>query len=380
MSCSTTETESVKLKGGNWLPGVKSGIERRLNASGNDKKTAVFDFDNTIINGDIGEAVFEDLVNREIIRMNENRLALSPSFSYNDEFVSINSSSDFLDYYDKLLNLFSGTSDATPYASAYAWAVNIMTGLSLDLLIESTGSIINGVSDTSGFESISSKTSLRPEMIDLIARLIEANTEIIIVSASNVWSVRHYILKHINPILESEYNLRGIEPANIHGINTLLLDKRDGRFYKDEYLVRVNESYANLEHDELTYFEITSQLNYPVPSYYGKRAVIDKYVAAEEIFLIAGDSPNDIPMMQMADNKLWIARLEKPNYQKIFIEAFRDGTENNFVQPVIKNNHTGFLNSGADLEEEFSGKNGVPVEIIESLQHLREAEFISNFK
>ena len=51
-------------------------------------------------------------------------------------------------------------------------------------------------------------------------------------------------------------------------------------------------------------------------------------------------------MMKFSENRLWIARLEKPAYQRVAIRAVK-GTETSrwIFQPVLNKSHPGFVST-----------------------------------
>jgi phosphoserine phosphatase len=156
-----------------------------------------------------------------------------------------------------------------------------------------------------------------PEMIDLIGTLKLYGYEVNIVSASNVWSVRWLVINYLNPLLQDEYGDNiVISPQDVYGMNTLINDNTTQRLYKDEQLLH-SQNYRNLNSFEIEKYTLTSLINYPATSYYGKAATILKNISLDKIFLVAGDSPNDFAMQRLAENVLWIARLNKPEYQRL---------------------------------------------------------------
>ena len=181
-----------------------------------------------------------------------------------------------------------------------------------------------------------------PEMVELIGELLRHGFDFWVLSASNVWSVRWMILKALNPLLRERGIPTGVRPDRVVGISTLLSD-RAGKLHKDPLLVRENPAYATLDPKTLRKFRLTSRLCFPVSTYSGKVAWIYDAIGTRP-YLCVGDSPGDHPMLGFSEHRLWIARLEKPAYQKALVElAKRRGRDRWIVQPVFSVEHPGFI-------------------------------------
>jgi hypothetical protein len=188
-----------------------------------------------------------------------------------------------------------------------------------------------------------------PEMVELLARLLQHQFDVWIVSASNVWSVRWMVVKAL-PLLLRQHGVRAtIAPDRIVGISTLLSDQQC-RLFKDPLLVRQMSSYASLGKAALSRFHLTSRFHFPVPTYSGKIACIMDQVGRQP-HLCAGDSPGDLPMMKFSEHRLWVGRLEKPDYQQAAVRAM-DGTRRSrwLMQPTLTKQSPGFVRSAAELE------------------------------
>ena len=184
-----------------------------------------------------------------------------------------------------------------------------------------------------------------PEMIELISELQRHRFDVWIVSASNVWSVRWMVARALNPLLKARGVTRGIPADHVLGVATLLQDKRGG-LHKDACLVQENHGYAALEERTLNAFRLTSRLQFPVPTYAGKVGCIWDAVGCRP-HLAAGDSPGDHAMLRFSEHRLWIARLEKPGYQRATMGVIRrTGPANWLIQPALGRDVPGFI---ADL-------------------------------
>jgi hypothetical protein len=149
-------------------------------------------------------------------------------------------------------------------------------------------------------------------MVELVARLIEHTFDVWIVSASNVWSVRWMVLNRLNPGLARLGVANGIAPDHVIGLAPLLEDRR-GQILKDRVLARSNPAYARLEPQALSGLRLTDRLDLPASVYSGKVACLWDSIGRPP-YLAAGDSPGDLPMLEFAQNRLWIERIEKPAY------------------------------------------------------------------
>jgi len=110
-----------------------------------------------------------------------------------------------------------------------------------------------------------------------------------------------------------------------------------------------NAAYASLDPGVTASFRLTSKLHFPVPVYSGKVAAILDLVG-QRPYLAVGDSPGDHAMLGFSEHRLWIARLEKPDYQQATSDLMRRmGTANWLVQPTLCRMSPGFVPHGDDL-------------------------------
>jgi len=204
-------------------------------------------------------------------------------------------------------------------------------------------------------------------MVELLAKFLSHEFDVWIVSASNVWSVRWMLLHALPPLLRAHGARRSIRPDHVVGISTLLSDA-DNRLYKDALLVRELPPYARLEKLALERFKLTSRLQFPVPTYSGKIACILDQIGRPP-YLGVGDSPGDLPMMKFSENRLWIARLEKPAYQRVAAHALTETGPSRWIcQPALNKGHPGFV---SDQRQIPSLLGSVPGTVAESLRIWR---------
>jgi hypothetical protein len=227
-----------------------------------------------------------------------------------------------MEYYEALLApTIHGKADPTPLANGYVWAAQVLETLFLAEVLEATLHAVRlGESIVAGQrEIIVGKLSypaprFREEMVELIALLLRLGYVPWIVSASNVWSVRCMVVHSLNPLLAQQGAPEGLPPEQVIGVATLLSD-RTGRLYKDSVLVREDAGYANLSSRFLKSLQVTRHIQFPAPVYSGKVACILDALCCNP-YLSAGDSPSDHPMLVVSQNRLWIARADKPDAQR----------------------------------------------------------------
>jgi hypothetical protein len=272
----------VKLTAPGWNERTRRGLEGLIRRGAGQRLPVVFDWDNTIICGDIGEATFAVLARNGRLKPERIPPTLSPAFRLSSgNRVSLWSSHDLAAYYEAFLAPTAhGEQDPTPLANGYVWVVEIMEGLR-------PADVIGAARESRAFvrpagpgviEVTPGKTAFPapvfyPEMIELIAELIRHRFEVWIVSASNVWSVRWMVLHELNPHLRRLGVRSGLRADHVIGISTLLADRRGG-LHKDAVLVKEDARYAALEEATLRRFRLTSRLQFPVPTYSGKIACI----------------------------------------------------------------------------------------------------------
>jgi hypothetical protein len=312
-----------KLESPGWNEPTRRALEELIERGAGKHLPVVFDFDNTIICGDVGEATLAVLVREGTIRAARLPKTLSPPFHLPDRgCVTLESSTDLTDYYEAFLAPTThGERDPTPLANGYAWAVEVMENLRPSDVVEATHKACAFARPLGpGFIEVTpGKTRFPspvfyPEMVEMLAHLIRHKFDVWIVSASNVWSVRWMVQEELNPRLREHGTKQGLRADHVIGVSTLLTDRRGG-LCKDALLVKEDSRYAALDEKALRRFRLTSRLQFPVPTYSGKIACIHDALGTRP-YLGAGDSPGDHAMLAISQNRLWIARLEKLAFQE----------------------------------------------------------------
>ncbi len=311
-----------RLRSAGWEKATRLKLERTLGLGAGRNLPVVFDFDNTIVSGDIGEAVLAVLGSTGRLTPKNICETLSPALRpQGNSKLSLAGYANIMKYYEALLApTVHGKADPTPLANGYVWAAQVLETLSLAEVIDATLQAIRpGENAASGHrEIIVGKLSypaprFREEMVELIALLLRLGYRPWIVSASNVWSVRCMVVHALNPLLAKQGAPEGLPPEQVIGLATLLSD-RTGRLYKDSVLVRQDPGYSNLSSKRLKSMHVTRHIQFPAPVYSGKVACILDAIG-QNPYLSAGDSPSDHPMLSVSQNRLWIARADKPNAQ-----------------------------------------------------------------
>lgn len=345
------------LEAPGWMPQTRNALERLIRRGAGKHLPVVFDFDNTIVCGDIGEATLAILVRSGVVTPARVPATLCPPFRVpGGRRVTLESCADLTEYYEAFLALTAhGNADPTPLANGYVWAVEVMEGLRpLDVVrATKTAFAVSEPGQRRLIEVTPGRTAypapfFYPEMVELLAGLLRHRFDVWIISASNVWSVRWMVLHALNPQLLACGLRAGVRADHVVGVSTLLADRR-GHLYKDAVLVRDDAAYAALEGEALSAYRLTSRLEFPAPTYSGKVARVWDLIG-QRPHLCAGDSPGDHAMMAFSQHRLWIARLEKSAYQQATEKLIRrTGQAGWIVQPTRTGDAPGFLGNAAPV-------------------------------
>jgi hypothetical protein len=316
------KSATCRLTAPGWNARTRAALEKLIRQGAGKRLPVVFDFDNTIIHGDIGEATFGVLARSGKFSPSRLPAALAPAFrSAGKGRVALADSAGAVEYYEALLSpTVHGENDPAPLTTGYTWVVEIMAGLRLSEVIAATDEVCQlSEKRPPGFITVTpGKTgfpvpTFYPEMVELLAQLLRHEFDVWIVSASNVWSVRWMVLNFLNPRLHDCGAVRGIAADHVIGMATLLADDED-RLYKDSVLVRECSDYAAMKSPAMSRFHLTRHLQFPVPAYSGKVAGIFDAIGRQPYFC-AGDGPGDHAMLAISQHRLWIDRVEKPHSQ-----------------------------------------------------------------
>ncbi len=367
MSAAAALAQPISLQG-NWNPDVKARLEKLITANANQGKVCVFDFDNTTICRDIGEATMATLNEAGLLTKEKHYKCVDPSFVLGDKKITMETAKNLPAYYEDFLSATKHHAlESTPYENGYGWVVQIMAPMSpADWLPSTEKAFADGIGEQDTKSTALKETKINgyrmpffyPEMVDLYGVLLKNGYKVYISSASNVHTVRWMVLNKLNPRIQALHGSNLAIPAeNVIGISCLMIDDRNGKLCKDPYLVKENKKYAQLDIDELSHFHLTAQICHPMNGYYGKVANIMKYITVNRPFLIAGDSSNDLPMLNRAENRIWITRLEKMGYQETLVKVMKNALPGQwFVQPALYKKAPGFVASQTDLNKRLAAK------------------------
>ena len=284
----------------------------------------VFDFDNTLVSGDVGEAVLAILAAEKRLTPTRVCKTLCPDLSrHRRGKLALEDCADVMEYYEAwLAPTAHGPADPAPLANGYIWATEVLEHLTVAEVLAATARAFElGRADPKGGIEVAPGGSTYPaprfheQMVELVGQLLRFEYDVWIVSASNVWSVRWMVRHGLNPLLNAQGLAQGLNPDHVIGVATLLKDSQ-GRLYKDSLLVRDHKRYAALDSKTAKSLRITRHLQFPAPVYSGKAAcVLDAIGRAP--YLCAGDSPSDHSMLKLSRHRLWIARADKPEAQRL---------------------------------------------------------------
>lgn len=330
------------LRGPGWNKRARAALEQLLRRGAGKGLPVVFDFDNTIISGDVGEAVLAVLAAEGRIRPGGVCATLCPGLQRGARRLRIEDCSDIMQYYEALLAPTAhGPADPTPLANGYVWATQVLEGLTVAEVLAATARVYQlGQADPSASIRLPANKSTYPlprfreEMTELIGQLLRLKYKVWIVSASNVWSVRWMVLHGLNPLLKRLGFSASLGPRQVIGVATLLQDSKS-RLYKDSVLVREDPRYARLDSTRAKALRITRHLQFPAPVYSGKVAcILDAMGTAP--YLCAGDSPSDHPMLKLSRNRLWMARAEKAAAQRDTLDLIRQTGQAGWIVQAVE--------------------------------------------
>jgi phosphoserine phosphatase len=299
-------------------------LERLIERGAGKGLPVVFDFDNTIVSGDLSEAMLGVLAAEGRLTPRTICKSLCPPVTVpGQQRVSIENCSDILEYYEAMLHPTAyGDVDPAPMANGYVWATEALEGLTVAEAVAATATAFKlgqepeqrHVQATPGGIKYPAPR-FHPEMVELTAQLLRNEYDVWVVSATCAWSVRWMILYGLNPLLQ-KYGVRsGIRPNRVIGLATLLVDRK-GAFHKDSILVRENPDYAVFKGSTMKSLRFSRIVQHPAPVYSGKVACILDAIGRNP-YLCAGDSPGDHAMMRVSQHRLWINRVEKPDVQRL---------------------------------------------------------------
>jgi phosphoserine phosphatase len=345
----TRRRQIVRLSAPGWNEPTRRALEGLIQRGAGQGLPVVFDFDNTIIQGDIGEAVLAQLAATGKLVPAQIAEGISPSLARpRGGSFGLRDCRTITEYYERFLHPTAhGADDPAPLANGYAWAVQAMAGLRLADVVEATQAVLtmsrqaegSGIQPAPGMKAFP-VPRFHPEMVELIATLLSHSFVVWIVSASNIWSVRWLTLQALNPLLAELGAGTGVAAERVIGVATLLADER-GRLFKDAILTNRNPQHARLADAATSRLRLTTQLQHPLPAYSGKVACILDHIGRPP-YLCAGDGSGDVAMLKFSQHRLWIARWRQTGRRTTttqppagatgwLVQVTRDGAAGGFV-------------------------------------------------
>jgi hypothetical protein len=369
---------TCRLTAPGWNDKARRSLEQLIERGAGKGLPVVFDFDNTLISGDVGEAVLAILGAEGRLTPKNVSKGLSPEFQPSGKpRIALDQCCDVTQYYEALLSPTEhGADDPTPLANGYIWAAQALEGMTVAEVCAATARVFSigqrgahlRIDVTSGKTSYLAPR-FREEMVELMAYLLRFKYETWIVSASNVWTVRWMVLYGLNPLLRKHGIREGLKPKHVIGVATLLSDRMD-RLYKDSVLIKQDSAYAAMHGKALKSLRLTRHLQHPVSVYSGKVAAILDAIGLNP-YLCAGDNPSDHPMMRVSQYRLWIARLEKPGAQRATSALIKQsGSEGWILQACTETDRPRFL---PNLEGALASKSA-STEMKQSVSILRRLD------
>lgn len=213
-------------------------VEKQVVHSGPARKIAVFDLDNTLLVGDIGESVFAALKLKGYL----------PGLAWDRYRRLLNSNK--MEAYCKVVTAMSGLSERT----VHRVTLDVLTRKDPYLELE---------------KSFIAVPYANPVMVRLVSHLRSTGYQIYVISASNEISARL-----------AAWHFFEIPPLNVFGIRQ---HQRRGT--------------------------LTEELLEPLSIGEGKVDVYRKYIGTVDPLITGGDSPLDVPMLQLTDPRglsLWV--------------------------------------------------------------------------
>lgn len=264
MSLINTDIVRLKMRIPGELVGIIEQVEdyyHHLPAVARNEKIAVFDLDNTLLVGDIGEAVFVQL------KIDEETRPLTVTgepmpFTWQE--------------YEALMR------ENNRY-EAFKRMVSAMADIPANLVVEVTRRVMH--SRQSFLEAEGAKVPVpyaNPIMQALVSYLTFLNYSIYIVSASSQWSVQYIAAEYFN-----------VPPSRVVAMRNKLLTLAEGS-----------------EEDPI----LSAELEEPLTVGDGKAAAYKKHISTLPPLITAGDSTSDLPILSLTAKKgliIWVGETDR---------------------------------------------------------------------
>lgn len=388
-STSVTNTGAQpRMDTAGWVPSVYQQLTERIEANAGQDKVAIFDFDNTVMLHDVGEAALAQAVADGTLKPSDIPKGLVPPIKVGESVVKIKDG--IIEYYDALAKTGAEAGDEMGSYVSAPWIAQVFAHKNVDVFVqEMAKAYANGVaaSDlTTGALTtvgVAARPTPYPQMADLLGYIGSRGYQVWIVSAGITWAVRWMVANALNPMIAAKYGTAAtIEPGRVIGITTMMATS-DHTLMTDRALstTEVNPGYLALDSAVTKNLTISELIDLPVSWYGGKVAAIKERIGATEPFLVAGDSPGDMKMLEEATNRLWIARLEKSTNEAIATEEIRThDTAQWLIQPTLSGTHAGFLSTQCALNTRLEADPVLLKAANQSVQSLATTGQLGNFE
>jgi len=178
------------LRAPGWNERARAALDRLLRQGARKGLPVVFDFDNTIISGDVGEATLAILAADGRLCPGGVCKKLCPDLSGpGARRLRIEDCPDIMRYYEALLTPTAhGPADPTPLANGYVWATEVLEGLTVAEVLAATARVyqLGQVDPHASIQLAASKSSyplprFHEEMVELIGHLLRLKYKVWIV-------------------------------------------------------------------------------------------------------------------------------------------------------------------------------------------------------
>jgi phosphoserine phosphatase len=371
-----------------WTDTVYQKLTETIAASAGQNKIVVFDFDNTTLARDIGEAVLANAQQSRALDGKTLPSTLFPSFSTSTgKQVSVGDG--IFDYYEAVMD--SG-GDADPFRefSSLPMPGSAFQGRTIADFLAQTAAVYDngsGAGDlASGKQSSILSTGrpfIYPQMADLYGNLRRNGYDVWIVSAGISWAVRWMVQNALNPAIVDKYGAEAALPLDrVVAVSMLIKDRNTGQLVSDYQLTHrdPDPAYINLEPVRMSQLEITALPGGLTSWRGGKVGAIADVISRGELFMVAGDSMGDVEMLTLAPNRLVVSRMNKPDLAEGFAKEITDAPQANWmVQPTINSAPVGFLTTKCEMAQKTAGDAEVAATANKSLASLEGTGRLGSF-
>jgi phosphoserine phosphatase len=345
-----------------WRPEVYQGLVKLVEAQANTGKLVLFDFDNTTQARDVSEAALGVAEVNNLPSAADIPAALAPPIGDGKSTVTINDG--LVKYYEAFASLGGEGfryADKHGQAESNLWAGLAFTGLTVNDYVKTVAKAYgNGIALTDLQTGKESKVGgvgrpfVYPQMADLYGYLRSRGYNVYVVSAGIAWGVRYMVKTALNPVIAAKYGAAAQLPLDhVVGITTLLKDKVNGDVWTDTGVrnAPAAAAFLNLQPTALKQFEILGLPGSTVSWGGGKVAAVLREISRDRPYLVGGDALGDHELLNIAENRLWIARLDKPANQRQIAEQINvDQPGNWLLQPTISSAPAGFASDICQIQ------------------------------